>query len=174
MIEYEKTCLLKYIPFKKDELPSKEVFDIYIDDNREHLDLRLRKNGDKYEITRKCPVNEGDSSHQIETTIKLSEKEFKSLSISEGRKVRKIRYTKEFNGYVGDFDIFLDDLYGLAMVDFEFETEKAKNEFVMPEYCLADVTQEDFIAGGMLAGKKYEEIEKDLNRFGFKKISFLI
>ena len=55
-------------------------------------------------------------------------------------------------------------------VDFEFETEEEKEKFEMPEFCLADVTQENFIAGGMLAGKKYKDIEKELERFEYKKL----
>jgi len=35
---------------------------------------------------------------------------------------------------------------------------------------LADVTPEEFIAGGMLAGKRYEDVKGDLNRYKYKKI----
>jgi len=31
--------------------------------------------------------------------------------------------------------------------------------------------KENFIAGGTLAGKKYKEIEPELERFGYKKLS---
>ena len=41
----------------------------------------------------------------------------------------------------------------------------------MPDFCLADVTQEVFIAGGMLCGKCYKDIEDDLARIGYKKLS---
>ena len=40
----------------------------------------------------------------------------------------------------------------------------------MPDFCLADVTQEVFIAGGMLCGKKYESIRVPLEHLGYKKI----
>jgi hypothetical protein len=55
-------------------------------------------------------------------------------------------------------------------VDIEFEKEKDKDSFVAPDFCLKDVTQEKFIAGGMLAGKSYEDIEKNLKNLGYKKI----
>jgi hypothetical protein len=35
---------------------------------------------------------------------------------------------------------------------------------------LADVTQEEFIAGGWLAGKKYSDIESFLNKYNYKKL----
>lgn len=42
--------------------------------------------------------------------------------------------------------------------------------FQMPDFCLCEVTQEEFIAGGMLCGKRYTDIEADLERFGYKRI----
>lgn len=39
----------------------------------------------------------------------------------------------------------------------------------MPDFCLADVTQEKFTAGGILAGKKYSDIEAELEKYGYKK-----
>jgi hypothetical protein len=45
-----------------------------------------------------------------------------------------------------------------------------KEKFKKPDWLGDDVTEEDFVAGGMLCGKKYEDIESDLNRFSYKKI----
>lgn len=39
-----------------------------------------------------------------------------------------------------------------------------------PDFCLVDVTQETFLAGGMLCGKRYADIEAGLDRFGYRKI----
>ena len=43
-------------------------------------------------------------------------------------------------------------------------------EFTLPDFCLAEVTQEEFIAGGMLSGKKYSDIEADLSRYDYVKL----
>lgn len=40
----------------------------------------------------------------------------------------------------------------------------------MPDFCLVDVTQEEFAAGGMLSGKKYQDIQNKLDQFGYKKL----
>ena len=56
-IEIEKTYLLKYIPVDIKLLPYKEILDIYIPSNEKHPHLRIRKNGDKYEITKKYPID---------------------------------------------------------------------------------------------------------------------
>lgn len=41
--------------------------------------------------------------------------------------------------------------------------------FLAPDIALADVTQEDFIAGGLLAGKTYNDISAELGRFNYTK-----
>ena len=59
---------------------------------------------------------------------------------------------------------------GLVLVDVEFDSKGEKDVFVMPEFCLAEVTQESFIAGGMICGKSYDDIESKLSKFGYKKL----
>jgi len=170
MIELEKTYLAKEIPVGLKNCKSKEIIDIYIPASAEHAKLRIRKNGDKFEMTKKKPVNEEDASHQEEQTIVLSEEEFEALDKLEGKRTHKIRYYYETSGQTGEVDVFQNLLNGLVLIDFEFETMEEKNNFQMPDFCLAEVTQEDFIAGGMICGKRYEDIEKDLKKFGYKKL----
>jgi len=170
MIELEKTYLAKSIPENLKDCKSKEIIDIYIPASAEHLKLRIRKNRDKFEMTKKKPVNAGDASHQEEQTIMLDEDEFEALNQIEGKRTHKMRYYFDFSGRTAEIDVFQDSLNGLVLVDFEFNTIEKKDNFQMPDFCLAEVTQEDFIAGGMICGKSYEDIEKDLERFGYKKL----
>ena len=171
MIELEKTYLAKSIPGDISILKSKEVHDVYFPASEEHPNLRLRKSGDTYEMTKKTPVVEGDSSKQKEETIGLTVKEFESLSKVEGKSVRKIRYYFDYDGHTAEIDVFQDALEGLVLIDFEFDNEEIKNAFEMPVFCLADVTQELFIAGGMICGKSYEDIEENLEKFNYKRIT---
>ena len=170
MIELEKTYLVKELPENLKDCKFKEIIDIYIPKSSEHPKLRLRKNGDKFELTKKEPVNEGDASHQEEQTIKLTEIEFNALNELEGKRVRKLRYYFDYNGRTAEVDIFQDALKGLVIVDFEFATIEEKDKFEMPDFCLMDITQEVFVAGGMICGKSYEDIEDDLNRFDYQKL----
>lgn len=71
---------------------------------------------------------------------------------------------------MAEIDIFVDGLKGLVLMDFEFNTVKEKSDFKIPDIALADVTQEDFIAGGLLAGKTYNDIAPELKRFNYKQI----
>ncbi|MFW5884754.1 MAG: CYTH domain-containing protein [Patescibacteria group bacterium] len=171
MLELEKTYLAKYLPEDLKKSPSKELIDVYIPGSHLHPRLRLRKNGGNFEITKKQPKVEGDASAQTEETIVLSREEFEALNNQvEGKRVRKIRYFYNHQGRRAEIDVFQDDLEGLVLVDFEFESVNDKEKFLMPGFCLAEVTQEDFIAGGMLCGKGYEDIEKKLNKYNYSKI----
>ncbi len=169
VIELEKTYLIKELP-DLTGLACKEMRDIYHPKVSIHPTIRLRKNGEKYMLMKKEPVNEGDSSHMLEQTIKLTEKEFEYFSRIEGLEVKKLRYSYTWNGFEAEIDVFKDRLEGLVLVDFEFSSVEEKDKFEMPDFCLADVTQEEFIAGGMLAGKGFEDIEEQLKKYNFKKI----
>lgn len=53
MIELERTYLAKYIPDGLKECKSKEIIDLYIPRANVHPKVRVRKNGDIYEMTKK-------------------------------------------------------------------------------------------------------------------------
>ncbi len=146
MIELERTYLAKYLPKELMNCNSKEIIDIYIPKSSVHPTLRIRKNGSEYEITKKEPVKGNDSSHQREQTIILTESEFRELAQIDGKRVSKIRYCYNYNGRTAEIDVFQGPLKGLVVVDFEFKEIGEKDSFEMPDFCLADVTQEKFIA----------------------------
>lgn len=171
MEELELTFLAKKIPKDLKLSEKKEMIDIYLPSKDRHPTLRVRKSADKYEITRKQPVSDGDASRQLETTIRLTKAEFDELSIVQGKRVEKTRYIYKSNGTIYEIDVFEGELRGLVLVDVEFASLAEQSAFVMPEWCLADVTQEEFIAGGMLCGKKYSDIESDLKRFEYSRIN---
>lgn len=170
MEELELTYLVKTLPEGVLTSPSKELLDIYLPSNEAHPHLRIRKSGQKYEITKKQPIVDGDASRQLETTIPLTEKEFEEMNALKGKRVEKTRYYYKEGTISYEIDVFRGDLSGLVLADVEFTSVEDKAAFKMPSWCLAEVTQEDFIAGGMVCGKKYEDIEKELLRFGYKKI----
>ncbi|MBN2459821.1 hypothetical protein JXB28_06055 [Candidatus Woesearchaeota archaeon] len=170
MIELEKTFLARELPKGLKKCKSKEVIDIYFPKEAKHPTIRIRKNGDKYEITKKERLDPNDASVQKEHTIPLSKEEFLALSKLDGKRLSKVRYYYDYNGRTAEIDVFKEGLKGLVVIDFEFETDEDKDNFKMPGFCLADVTQEEFIAGGMLCGKKYKDIEAKLKKYGYKKL----
>lgn len=170
MLEIEKTYLVKYLPHGLEKCKQKEIYDIYLPISSPNPAVRIRKNGDQYEITKKTQVDPNDASYLIEETIKLSEHEFKALEKARGKSVRKKRYYYEYEGCMGEIDVFQDKLKGLVLAEFEFKTHDKKDVHKLPEFCLADLTQEEFISGGKLAGKPYSDIKKELSKYGYKKL----
>jgi len=170
-IELERTYLLKAIPRDLHKCKSIEILDIYIPGSHPHPVLRARRRGGAFEITKKQPVVLEDSSRQSEQTIPLSEEEFLDFAKLPGKRVRKARYYFPFDGvHYAEIDVFQDQLLGLVMADFEFKTLEEKESFVMPEFCLAEVTEEKFAAGGVLSGKAYRDVETVLEKYGYKKL----
>jgi adenylate cyclase len=172
MIELEKTYLAKELPIGLGDCEHKEIIDIYLPKESEHPVLRLRKNGDRYEMTKKEPVKGNDSSKQLEQTIVLKKDEFEALQKVPGKRVAKERYLYPYQGVMAEIDVFKEDLQGLVIVDVEFEEEAKKDTFQIPDFCLLDVTQEKFLAGGMLCGKKYADIKTLLDKLGYSKLDF--
>lgn len=169
-LELELTFLAKELPKNIKTVKPTRIIDIYIPDTPKHSHLRLRQKGDKYEMTKKMPIVEGDASEQIEQTISLTKDEFIALSSCSKKRVAKDRYNVEIEGKVAEIDVFIGDLKGLVLMDFEFNTIAEKSAFKIPSVALADVTQEDFIAGGLLAGKTYNDIASELERFNYRRV----
>lgn len=169
MLELEKTYLAKYLPKGLEKSPKREIVDIYYPVSAKHAVLRLRKNGTKYEMTKKTDTGE-DKSKKLEETIPLDLAEYEAIAKAPGKKVSKIRYYYPYAGLTSEIDVFQDGLLGLIEVDFEFKTVEDLKDFQMPDFCLVEVTDEDFLAGGMLCGKSYKDIKKNLKRLKYKKL----
>ena len=89
MEEIELTYLVQSLPEGLKECNYKEIIDVYLPKVRDHPQIRIRKFGDKFEMTKKQPIREGDTSHFEEQTIILDEEEFNDLLKIDGKKVRK-------------------------------------------------------------------------------------
>ena len=169
-LEIELTFLAKMIPAEIKTAKPKRLKDIYIPEDSSFPVLRLRQNGEQYEITKKTPLKPGDFSGHTEHTIPLVQDEFEALKNASKRVVEKDRYTVTIDGYQAEVDIFTGKLEGLIVLDFEFNTQQEKSQFEPPACCLADVTQEKFILGGQLAGASYADIEPELAKYNYRKL----
>lgn len=170
-IEIELTFLAKYLPKEIATLEPDEMIDAYVPQQYGRPHLRIRKRGDSYEITKKLRIEGKGFSEHTEQTITLDEVQFKTLTKNPSLLVvKKRRYSATIEGYAAEVDVFDGELGGLVIIDFEFENAQTRDAFIAPDCCLANVTEEQFIAGGRLAGKSYKGIEADLLRFGYQKI----
>ena len=170
MEEIELTFLPKSLP-DLTGCASKEILDIYLPSSARHPHLRIRKSGEKYEITDKQPIVDGDASHQLESTVKIDKEIFAELTAVPGKRVSKTRYFYKEGGHTYEIDVFGGELVGLVVVEIEFATLEEKSKYQAPDWLLAEITQEEFIAGGMLCGKSYADIAEKLAKFGYKKVA---
>ncbi len=168
-IELERTFLARYIPENIGDF--EELEDNYIPKDSDHPILRLRRRDEKFFMTKKSLKEEGNFTEFIEETIKLSSKEYSFLDRLDGKKHSKKRYSYDVGEEVKcEVDIYQGDLKGLVLVDFEFESVEAKNNFIVPDFCLREVSSVEFLAGGVLCGKKYGDIEEKLHNLGYKRL----
>lgn len=170
-LELELTFLAGSIPDEITGVRPQKIVDAYFPHAVDaHPRVRLRQQGDRFEFTKKTPAENGDASQHFEQTISLTAEEFSDLSISSRRRITKDRYKVALNGYEAEVDVFQGPLEGLILIDFEFSSLAEMSSFVAPECCGPDVTQEDFIAGGLLAGRSYQDIQPELHRLGYESL----
>ncbi|UCD04464.1 MAG: adenylate cyclase [Candidatus Woesearchaeota archaeon] len=170
MIELERTYLAKSIPDDLKNCKSEEIIDTYIPREIDHPRLRLRKKGNRYTLTKKVALDKDPSKHE-EHEIVLTDIEYNALRKIGGKEIRKVRYHYPYKNMIAEIDIFKGDLKGLVSVDFEFNSVEEKDSFRMPDFCLANVTNEKSIAGFTLCGKSYNEIKNTLDKYNYSKLS---
>lgn len=169
-IEIEKTFLAKYLPANLNKYESVDILDVYVPKKVKNADIRIRKKNDIYTITKKILVPDQNAGTKIEENIIITGEEFKALAKSESNKLRKKRYYYPYKGNIAEIDIFTGNLKGLVLIDFEFKNHEEMNKFIIPDFCLADVTEEIDIAGGVLCHSNFSILKRMLDRFSYKKI----
>lgn len=168
-LEIEKRFLVpknKIEELKSHIVPDSKVImgDTYVPNGEAHKDLRLRQKGNKYMITRKRPIKEGDLTTMLETTIELSKYEFDALSSDIESNVKKERYLVDISEWRGELDIFTERHAGLAIVEFEFQNEADLVDFEQnANLDLIDITNIEWLAGGRLAEIDAKTLERRLS-----------
>lgn len=126
------------------------MIDYYIPNDRNHMDLRLRKKGDEYCITRKTPIEKGVMA---EYTIRINEREFAELSKGLINDVCKVRYKVNYLGCKAELDEYEGRHAGIRVLEIEFPTKEAYEKFTVDcdKEGLEDITGVEEYAAGKLA-----------------------
>lgn len=160
MIEIEKTFLVRELP-ELSLYKSVKIKQGYISTTTSPL--RIRQKGDKFELTKKIPLKEGDFSSVDEINIPLTEYEFNRLWSLVKKSLEKTRYLIPIkDNLIAELDIYENELKGFFVVEVEFISKKQMNSFSPPDWFGEDITQKDFSANSFLAGKSFSEIKKYL------------
>ena len=109
--------------------------------------------------------------HRVKRHVQHERQSARAAAHAQGRHHDARMIDRVVGEQTAEVDIYLDDLAGLGVADFEFDSREAMDKLAMPDFCLIDVTQEEMIAGGILAGKTYADLEKFLQGIGYEKIT---
>jgi len=160
-IERERRYLLQDLPEGLTRAdPHVQITDNYITGTR----LRLRKVRDPrtnkwtVKFTQKFAPDPADLSRTIITNTYLNALEAETLSVFNSNEIRKNRYPFEFEGRKFGIDMFLGDLFGLVLAEVSFDTDDELDNFPMPPFALADVTNEQLFSGGRLCELTFADI----------------
>src|SRR5258708_26443248 len=149
-VERERRYLLPDLP----EGLSRAEHHLQITDNYlTGTHLRIRKVRDPktnkwvVKFTRKFAPNENDLSRTMITNLYLNATEAEVLSVFEANEIRKNRYYFDFEYRRYSIDMFIGDLFGLVLAETSFETDEDLDNFQMPPFALADVTNTKTLTG---------------------------
>ena len=143
-----------------------QLFDNYIENTR--IRLRSIRVPETKEWTRilqqQCPVRENDLSCWKMAEIYLNDAEYAAFERFEGREIRKNRYFHEFDEKPVALDVFIGGLWGLNMAKVDFATVEEMDRYDPPRFMVFEVTNDPFFLGENLVGKKFADIQKELEK----------
>lgn len=168
-VERERRYLLQDLPEGLTRAdPHVQITDNYITGTR----LRIRKVRDPrtnkwvVKFTQKFAPNQSDYSRTIITNTYLNALEAESLSMFDANEIRKNRYKFQYEGREFAIDMFLGDLFGLVLAEVSFEVDDELDNFPMPAFALADVTNHELFTGGRLSQLSFEDIRREIVKDG--------
>ena len=161
-IEQESTYLLNTIPDNLEDWKKEYTKDIYLPPEADHPMIRLRKRGERLFMTKKYPQVPGDFSTMVEETINLLNYEYNFLENNlSGNVLEKNRYSRDFGNYTIEIDEYLGALAPLKVMDIEWKAGVESID-LQPYDIKKEITQQNNLAAGKLAGKSYKEIKNYL------------
>ena len=152
--ELEKKFLLERLPEGLGEPILVHQGYLYTDP----FELRVRKKGAQCFMTYKSAGDE----ERVEWEKEIPERIYDELLTKRvGRIIIKNRYQLERDGYLYEFDEYLDELEGLIIVEIEFKGRKDFDSFQVPGWLgkVIDVTHESRYKNKNLATKEWSGIK---------------
>jgi len=169
LVERERRYLLQDLPEGLIRTSAHlQITDNYITGTR----LRLRKVRDPQtnkwivKFTQKWAPNPKDLSRTLITNSYLTAYEYETLSVFEGNEIRKNRYKFDYEGRRFSVDMFLGDLLGLVLAEVSFSSDGELDNFPMPAFAVADVTNNEMFTGGRLCHLTFADIRGEVKRMG--------
>jgi CYTH domain-containing protein len=141
-----------------------QITDNYLTGTR----LRIRKVRDPrtnkwvVKFTKKFAPDPRDFSRTLITNTYLNALEAETLSVFAANEIRKNRYYYDFEGRRFSIDMFIGDLFGLFLAEVEFETDADLDNFPLPPFALAEVTNNELFTGGRLCELTFADVRNEI------------
>ncbi|MDO4451635.1 MAG: CYTH domain-containing protein [Lachnospiraceae bacterium] len=133
-MEIERKYLVKQLPEKLSAYPHRIIEQGYL--STEPV-IRIRKDGDKYELTYK---SKGLMIRE-EYNLPLTQSSYEHLKPkTDGYLITKERYNIPYHHLTIELDCFLGQFSPLILAEVEFPDEESANAFVPPDWFGEDVT----------------------------------
>ena len=166
MLEIEKKYLLNDIP-NLSQIPYDEIEQGYLSFTPE---IRIRKKGNKYYITKKGEGTE--AREEIETEIDSITYNILS-SLVNGRVIKKTRYRISLNySLIAELDIYHEDLEGLVTFETEFPNEIEAKNFIAPVWFGEEITEDKRFKNKNLARMEKIDFYKEEKIHKLKKDNY--
>jgi CYTH domain-containing protein len=169
LLERERRYLLQDLPEGLTRADHHlQITDNYITGTR----LRLRKVRDPrtnkwtVKFTQKYAPDPADFSRTLITSTYLDHHEAEVLSVFEANEIRKNRYYVDWEGRRFSVDMFLGDLFGLVLAEVSFESDDDLDNFKIPPFAVAEVTNHELFTGGSLCHATFEDIREEIRKSG--------
>lgn len=138
--EIERKFLVKQLPDGLQQYPLTQITQGYLAITEDGTEVRLRKKGDRYFQT----VKSGFGLQRNEAEIEISKDQFDKLwSMTEGKRIEKVRYEIEHSGMKIELDIYSGTLEGLIVAEVEFPSIEQANLFIPPNWFGREVTEDE-------------------------------
>lgn len=146
-LEIEKKWLIDInsIPYnlEEEDADKYDIVQTYIHYSPEIRVREIRhKYGTYYTMTIKRYVNDKGLTRE-EFDFEITEDEYNNTVVKGiDNTIYKTRYQIEIDGLTYAFDIFHEDLDGLAYLEIEFDSEAQANKFKEPDWVIKDITDD--------------------------------
>jgi adenylate cyclase len=146
--EIERKFLVDGPPQGLDNYPGKKLRQGYIAVTDGGCEVRVRKEGRRHALT----VKEGHGEDRGEHEVEISAPQFTALwPLTEGRRLRKVRYDVPHDGLTIQCDVYRGKLTGLVTAEVEFPDADAARRFQPPGWLGREVTGDDHYSNQFLA-----------------------
>ena len=137
--EIERKFLIKQVPPDLKDHPHKTIDQGYLAANRDGVQVRLRRAGDRFFLTYK----RGTGLAREEREVELTRAQFDQLwPGTEGHRLTKTRYDVPLGNHIAEIDVYHGKNSGLMVAEVEFDDEEQCKKFEPPDWFGKEVSGE--------------------------------